>query len=71
MENPEPASSAPLAVTPVDGKIAIAGPGGLRASLSVEAAVASAERLLAAVRAIAPDAVADNDDGQTYQKPLG
>lgn len=67
MEN---ASAKPLSVSAVGGEVAITGPGGLNASLTVEAAVASAERLLAAARTIDPGAV-DDGDGETYQKPLG
>jgi hypothetical protein len=60
--------NSPLVVAPIDGEVAITGPEGLTASLTVQAAIASAERLLAAAHAISPPA---DDEGVTYQKPLG
>jgi hypothetical protein len=70
MDN-QSALSEPLIVKAVDGEIAILGPDGLSGSLTVEAAVASAERLLAAARTIASGATPGEDDGEIYQKPLG
>lgn len=58
----------PLVVAPVEGDVVITGPDGLAASLTPQAAIASAERLLTAARAITP---AMDDEGVTYQKPLG
>jgi hypothetical protein len=52
----------PLEVTPIDDEVAITGPDGVALSLTREAAIASAKRLLEAAGA---------EDGQTYQKPLG
>lgn len=62
MENTPQALDTPLEVEAVDGEIAITGPDGLHTSLTVQAAVASARRLLDAAGALR---------GETYQKPLG
>lgn len=53
----------PLDVEAVQGEVAITGPGGLNASLTREAAIASAKRLL--------EAAGKTSDEETYQKPLG
>jgi hypothetical protein len=44
-----PAFDEPLEVSPVEGEIAITGPDGLCGSFTVQAAIASAQRLLDAV----------------------
>lgn len=54
--------NAPPEVTRIDDAVALSGPDGLRASLTREAAVTLAKRLLRA---------ADEDGGATYQKPWG
>jgi hypothetical protein len=53
----------PFEVKARDGDIAITGPNGLHTSLTVQAAVASARRLLDAAGALR--------ETETYQKPLG
>jgi hypothetical protein len=53
----------PLDVKAVQGEVAITGPGGLNASLTREAAIASAKRLL--------EAAGEASGEETYQKPLG
>lgn len=62
MEHLQPFDT-PLEVTQIDGEIAITGPDGACLSLTREAALASARRLL--------EAVEDQDPGEVYQKPLG
>ena len=57
------AFSIPLEVTPVDGEVVITGPDGVAISLTPEAAITSAKRLLEAARGEEPSEV--------YQKPLG
>jgi hypothetical protein len=47
----------------MEGEVAITGPDGVAISLTREAAIASAKRLLEAARAEEP--------GDIYQKPLG
>lgn len=63
MQTHHQAFDTPLEVKAVDGEIAITGPDGLCASLTQEAAIASAKRLL--------DAAGQTSSGETYQKPLG
>ena len=53
----------PLEIIPSEGEVVITGPNGFSGSLTVEAAIASARRLLAAANEIAGPG--------TYQKPLG
>ena len=62
MDNEPKAADTPLEVKAVNGDIAITGPDGLHASLTVQAALASARRLLEAAGALR---------GEIYQKPLG
>ena len=62
MEHLQPFDT-PLEVTPIDGEIAITGPDGACLSLTREAAIASARRLLEAANGVEP--------GEVYQKPLG
>ncbi|WP_091739448.1 hypothetical protein [Phenylobacterium immobile] len=56
------AFNTPLEITKVDNEVAITGPDGVAISLTREAAIASAKRLL--------DAAGVEDD-DIYQKPLG
>lgn len=63
MQTHHQALDTPLEVKAINGEIAITGPDGLSASLTQEAAIASAKRLL--------DAAGQTSSGETYQKPLG
>lgn len=63
MNGHQKAFDTPLEVEPINGQVAILGPDGLRASLTRDAAIAFAKRLLEA----AGQAPAE----ETYQKPLG
>lgn len=53
----------PLEVRTIDGEVAILGPDGLFASLTRDAAIVSAKRLL--------EAAGKAPAGEIYQKPLG
>lgn len=60
---PREAYSTPLEVSLVDGEVAITGPDGVALSLTREAAITSAKRLL--------QAVGGEEATEVYQKPLG
>lgn len=60
---PTNAYSTPLEVTPVDEEVAIVGPDGVAISLTREAAIVSAKRLL--------EAAGGEEPSEVYQKPLG